>query len=91
MRLYAVTIFLSAFLLFQVQPLLGKRILPWFGGGAGIWTACLMFFQVFLLVGYAYAHGLSRVRVRWQMGAHEESDTRPSCPSHIALLLQPLS
>lgn len=70
MPLYAATIFLSAFLLFQVQPLLAKRILPWFGGGAGIWTACMMFFQVFLLVGYAYAHGLSRVRVRWQMGAH---------------------
>ena len=70
MRLYAVTIFLSAFLLFQVQPLLGKRILPWFGGGAGIWTACLMFFQVFLLVGYAYAHGLSRARPRWQMLVH---------------------
>jgi len=56
---YGVTIFLSAFLLFQVQPLMAKFILPWFGGGAGIWTACMVFFQCTLLVGYAYAHLLS--------------------------------
>lgn len=56
---YAWTIFLGAFLLFQVQPMIGKSILPWFGGGAGVWTACLLFFQVALLAGYAYAHGLA--------------------------------
>src|SRR3954470_16242446 len=56
MRLFAVTIFLSAFLLFQVQPLIGKYILPWFGGGPGVWTTCLLFFQTVLLGGYAYAH-----------------------------------
>ena len=50
------TIFLSAFLLFQVQPLIAKIILPWFGGGAAVWTVCLLFFQAVLLLGYLYAH-----------------------------------
>jgi hypothetical protein len=58
---FAVTIFVGAFLLFLVQPLLGKFILPWFGGGSGVWSACLLYFQAGLLAGYAYAHGL----VRW--------------------------
>ena len=53
---YAVTVFLGAFLLFQVQPLMGKFILPWFGGSPEVWTTCMLFFQVFLLAGYAYAH-----------------------------------
>src|SRR5947209_16328807 len=53
---YALTIFTGAFLLFQVQPLIGKYILPWFGGGPGVWTTCLLFFQMLLLGGYAYAH-----------------------------------
>ena len=53
---FGVAIFLSAFLLFQVQLLMGKYILPWFGGGPAVWTTCLLFFQVFLLLGYAYAH-----------------------------------
>src|SRR5262245_35406598 len=57
---FAVTIFTGAFLLFQVQPLIGKYILPWFGGGPGVWTTCMLFFQVLLLAGYAYAHGISR-------------------------------
>ncbi len=52
---------LSAFLVFQVQPMIGKAILPWFGGGPGVWTTCLLFFQLMLLGGYAYAHGLNRV------------------------------
>ncbi len=60
MPAYALTIFIGAFLLFQVQPLLGKYILPWFGGGPGVWTTCLLFFQLALLAGYAYAYGLSR-------------------------------
>ena len=55
---YALAIFLGAFLLFQVQPLIGKFILPWFGGGPAVWTACMLFFQVLLLAGYAYAHFL---------------------------------
>src|SRR6185503_7177724 len=53
---YALSIFTGAFLLFQVQPLIGKYILPWFGGGPGVWTTCLLFFQTLLLGGYAYAH-----------------------------------
>lgn len=58
--LYATAIFLNAFLLFQVQPLIGKIILPWFGGAAAVWTVCLLFFQVALLLGYLYAHILTK-------------------------------
>jgi len=56
MARFLVTIFLSAWLLFQVQPLMGKYILPWFGGGPAVWTACMLFFQAVLLAGYSYAH-----------------------------------
>src|SRR5215218_1520336 len=56
---HAATIFLSAFLLFLVQPILAKQILPWFGGAAIVWTLCMVFFQLMLLLGYAYAHWLS--------------------------------
>ena len=55
MPLFAVTIFTSAFLLFLVQPVMAKQILPWFGGSATVWTTCLVFFQTALLLGYAYA------------------------------------
>ena len=50
--LYACTIFLSAFLLFQVHPIIGKCILPWFGGSAAVWSSYMLFFQVLLLLGY---------------------------------------
>src|SRR3954470_6275224 len=60
--IYAVTIFLSSFLLFLVQPLIARLILPWFGGSAAVWTTCMLFFQVLLLAGYAYAHGIARRR-----------------------------
>ncbi len=53
---YAATIFLSAFLLFQVQPLVSKHILPWFGGSPAVWTTCMLFFQTLLFGGYAYSH-----------------------------------
>ena len=56
MLAFIVTIFLGAFLLFQVQPLIGKWILPWFGGTPAVWTTCMLFFQVLLLGGYAYVH-----------------------------------
>lgn len=56
----AAGIFTSAWLLFQVQPMIARHILPWYGGGASVWTTCMMFFQVFLLAGYAYAHLLAR-------------------------------
>jgi spermidine synthase len=71
MTAYALTIFTGAFLLFQVQPLIGKYILPWFGGGPGVWTTCMLFFQVLLLGGYAYAHFTSRwLKPRAQAVAH---------------------
>jgi SAM-dependent methyltransferase len=56
---FGATILLSAFLLFQVQPLIAKLILPWFGGSAAVWTSCMLFFQMALLGGYAYAHWLN--------------------------------
>lgn len=59
--LYALTIFLSAFLLFQVQPLIAKTILAWFGGSASVWTTCMLFFQAVLLAGYFYSHVSVRV------------------------------
>ena len=54
--LYACTIFVGAFLLFQIQPLISRFILPWFGGTPAVWTTCLVFFQTALFGGYAYAH-----------------------------------
>jgi len=60
MLAYACTIFLSAFLLFAVQPMIGKIILPWFGGSAAVWSTCLLFFQAALLAGYLYAHRSTR-------------------------------
>jgi spermidine synthase len=59
MAAFAITVFLGALLIFQVQPILGRYILPWFGGGPGVWTTCLLFFQLLLLGGYAYAHWLA--------------------------------
>ncbi len=71
MRTFAPAIFLGAFLLFLVQPLIGKYILPWFGGGPGVWTVCLLFFQVLLVGGYAYAHLSSKLlRPRAQAVLH---------------------
>ena len=51
---FASTIFLSSFLLFLVQPLIARLILPWFGGTAAVWTTCMLFFQVELLAGYGH-------------------------------------
>lgn len=61
---------LSAFLLFQVQPIISKFILPWFGGSPGVWTTCMLFFQVVLFAGYAYAHTLTLLPRRWQGIVH---------------------
>jgi SAM-dependent methyltransferase len=58
--LFGITIFISAFLLFSVEPLVAKRILPWFGGSAAVWSTCLVFYQIALLVGYLYARLLTR-------------------------------
>lgn len=71
MPLHAATVFLSAFLLFLVQPLLAKQILPWFGGAAIVWMLCMVFFQLVLLLGYAYAHELAgRTRGTRQAAIH---------------------
>lgn len=76
MALFLTATFLSAFLLFQVQPIMGKFILPWFGGGANIWTTCLLFYQSLLVLGYAYAHWLASL-----------SDPRKQGRIHIVVLL----
>jgi spermidine synthase len=68
---YGLTIFCGAFLLFQVQLLLGKYILPWFGGTPAVWTTCMLFFQLLLLGGYLYAHLLStKLNARSQTVVH---------------------
>ncbi|MGH8704172.1 MAG: spermidine synthase, partial [Burkholderiales bacterium] len=68
---YVATIFLSSFLLFLVQPLIARLILPWFGGTAAVWTTCMLFFQTLLLAGYAYAHATSaRLTPRSQAFLH---------------------
>jgi SAM-dependent methyltransferase/MFS family permease len=71
MTLYALTIFTSAFLLFLVQPIIAKQILPWFGGSAAVWTTCLVFFQFLLLAGYAYSDWTTRkLTARRQVALH---------------------
>jgi hypothetical protein len=57
---FAAAIFTSAFLVFQVQPIIARFILPSYGGTPSVWTSCMLFFQIGLLIGYAYAHGLAR-------------------------------
>ena len=70
MLFYALTISLSAFLLFEVQPVIAKMILPWFGGSSAVWSTCMLFFQVVLLLGYVYAHWLNKLAPRKQAIAH---------------------
>ncbi len=57
---FQLPIVLSAFLLFLLQPIMAKQILPWFGGSASVWNTCVFFFQLLLLLGYLYAHALVR-------------------------------
>src|SRR5512133_2671886 len=75
MLFYALTISLSAFLLFEVQPIIAKMILPWFGGTSAVWSTCMLFFQIVLLLGYAYAHWL-----------HRKFDARKQALIHIFVL-----
>jgi SAM-dependent methyltransferase len=71
MLIYALAVLVGAFLLFQVEPVIGKIVLPWYGGSAAVWTACLVFFQVALLAGYLYAHALIRyLKPRAQAALH---------------------
>ena len=69
-RRYAGLAFFSAFLLFLVQPLISKAILPWFGGVPSVWTTAMLFFQVTLIGGYALAHTLARLAPRRQATVH---------------------
>src|SRR5436190_1816688 len=69
--IFAPTIFLSAFLLFCSEPMVGKMMLPLLGGAASVWIACLLFFQLMLLAGYGYAYALERfANIREQMVLH---------------------
>ena len=69
--IYSLTLFISAFLLFWVQLWVGKLLLPLLGGAPGVWNTCMVFFQVILLLGYAYAHGLSKwLKPRYQALIH---------------------
>lgn len=69
--IHSATIFLSSFLLFLVQPLIARLILPWFGGSAAVWTTCMLFFQALLLAGYGYAHAIApRLPTRTQAVLH---------------------
>ncbi len=71
MFLYSLAIFLGAFLLFLVQPLIARYILPWYGGTPNVWTTSLLFFQVLLLGGYSYAYLIvGRLRSSTQAGFH---------------------
>ncbi len=79
-RLFGTTILWSACLLFLVQPLISKLILPWFGGSASVWITALLFFQAALLLGYAYAHALAR-----------KAGIKPQAIIHIALLILSLA
>src|SRR5579862_4296464 len=80
MGLYALTISLSAFLLFEVQPIIAKTILPWFGGTSAVWSTCMLFFQLVLLLGYLYAHWL-----------HRSLAPRRQALAHIAVLAASLA
>jgi hypothetical protein len=74
--LFSTTIFLGAFLLFLIEPLFAKLILPWFGGSAAVWATCLVFFQIALLLGYFYADVTTRRLTR-----------KRQCAVHLGLLL----
>ncbi|MFK7768823.1 MAG: fused MFS/spermidine synthase [Mariniblastus sp.] len=81
---YASTIFLSAFLLFQVQPMIAKFILPWFGGTSSVWTTCMLFFQFALLLGYCYAHLVNRYLT------HKQQWILHACLMAVALIFLPV-
>src|SRR5258708_892379 len=75
---FAATLFVSATLLFLVQPMVGKMILPYMGGTPAVWNTCMVFFQALLLVGYSYAH----LTTIW-LGVRRQAVL------HLALLLVP--
>jgi spermidine synthase len=70
MPIFRLTILLGALLLFQVELIIGKHILPWFGGTSAVWITCMLFFQITLLAGYGYGHLLERCQPRTQGRIH---------------------
>ena len=68
--LYGATLFVSAFLMFLVEPMIARMVLPLLGGAAAVWNTCLVFFQAVLLCGYAYAHSATRLGVRRHAVVH---------------------
>src|ERR1700733_12922038 len=71
LALFATTIFLSAALLFCVEPMIARMLLPLLGGAPAVWVTCMLFFQVALLQGYGYAHFVSvRLSARWGVALH---------------------
>lgn len=95
MAAYGLTIFVGSFLLFLMQPMLGKLLLPVHGGSAGVWTVCLLFFQAFLLAGYAWAHiarplwhlGLLAASLLWLPLSLREFDAGPTPSIFVSLAL----
>jgi SAM-dependent methyltransferase len=77
---YTLTVFIGAALVFLVQPLIAKQLLPRLGGSPAVWNACMVFFQAALLAGYGYAHGIRRIR-----------NPRAATAIHLAFLLVPLA
>lgn len=63
---FALVVFVSSFLLFQVQLLLGKEVLPLFGGASAVWTVCVFVFQLLFLAGYGYSHGPLQQGAAWE-------------------------
>jgi glucose dehydrogenase len=82
----ALTIFLGSFLIFGVQPMLGRTLLPAFGGTAAVWVVCLASFQMLLLAGYFYAHRVSGDQRSEIRGQRSESGGR-SCKNPYIVLL----
>ncbi len=77
--LFSVTLLISASLLFVVQPMVGKMLLPKLGGTPAVWNTCMVFFQAILLAGYAYAHG----SIRW-------FGVKTQAVVHLLVMLTPL-
>ena len=86
-RLMALTLFLSAFLLFWCEPMVGKMVLPSVGGAAAVWSICIVFFQIVLLAAYFYAHLLGRLNFRVQLIVHTVvlSTSLAFLPIHVSL------
>jgi len=77
--LFSITLLVGSFLLFLIQPMFARMILPTLGGTPAVWNTCMVFFQACLLAGYAYAHGMSTKLPR-----------RPQVILHAMILLLPL-